>query len=289
VTKIKHNLVLLAEGAGIGSISANSTTDRNAAVLADQLLSEQVLAEQLHIALVHRPDQIATEYYLQYRAGGLSLIKTESGAGELSSVVSCDFVLGTLRHRRLFGGGIKQPLARAVGLSSNFKPGVADLTAGLGRDGFLLASLGAQVSLIERNEVAAALLSDGLARLQQEAEHDSDLSVISERLSLHSGDSKTWLQSLDASHRPDVIYLDPMFPERSKSAKVKKEMAVFPGLVGNDDDAGELLELALTAACYRVVVKRPRRAPPLGGIKPGFSMEGKTTRFDIHVLKKMPR
>lgn len=289
MTKIKHNLVLLAEGAGIGSVLANSATDRNAAVLADQLLSEQVLAEQLHIALVHRPDQIATEYYLEYRPGGLSLVKAQSSAGETLSVVSCDFVLGALRHRRLFGGGIKQPLARAVGLSSNFKPGVADLTAGLGRDGFLLASLGAQVSLVERNEVVVALLSDGLARLQQQAEQDDGLSVISERLSLYGGDSKTWLQCLDASHRPDVIYLDPMFPERSKSAKVKKEMAVFPGLVGNDDDAGELLELALNTACYRVVVKRPRRAPPLGAIKPSFSMEGKTTRFDIHALKKMPR
>ncbi|MBV1932589.1 MAG: class I SAM-dependent methyltransferase [Porticoccaceae bacterium] len=289
MTKINRDLVLLADGAGLSSATASSSIASSSKEKTATIPVDQLLAEQLNIALVHRPDQIATEYYLQYRAGGLSLVKTQSDAGETSSVVSCDFVLGALRHRRLFGGGIKQPLARAVGLSSNFKPTVADLTAGLGRDGFLLASLGAQVSLVERNEVVAALLSDGLLRLQQSAEQDDDLRVISERLSLHRGDSKAWLQSLDASHRPDVIYLDPMFPDRSKSAKVKKEMAVFPGLVGSDDDADELLALALNTACYRVVVKRPRRAPPLGGIKPGFSMEGKTTRFDIHPLKKIPR
>lgn len=274
MTTIKRDLVVLAEAA-----SASPATAKNAAVLADKLA----------IALVHYPDQIATEYYLTYRASGLSLVKTQSGAGATLSVVSCDFVLGTLRHRRLFGGGVKQALPRAVGLSATFKPKVADLTAGLGRDGFLLASLGAQVSLVERNEVVTALLSDGLARLQEQAEQDDGLRVISERLSLHGGDSKTWLRSLDAGNRPDVIYLDPMFPERSKSAKVKKEMAVFQGLVGSDDDADELLESALDTECYRVVVKRPRHAPPLGGIKPGFSIEGKTTRFDIHALKKIPR
>ncbi len=274
VTKIKYDLVLLADDVGL-----SPATERR----------EAVLAERLNIARVAYPDQITSEYYLQYRTSGLSLVKTRSDAGQPSSVVSCDFVLGGLRHRRLFGGGIKQSLARAIGLSSNFKPAVADLTGGLGRDGFVLASLGAQVSLVERNDVVAALLSDGLVRLQQQAEQDHSLSVISDRLSLHRGDSKTWLQTLDMSRRPDVIYLDPMFPERSKSAKVKKEMAVFPGLVGNDDDAGELLELALKVARYRVVVKRPRRAPPLAGINPGFSIEGKTTRFDIHALRKIPR
>ncbi|MFO1350284.1 MAG: class I SAM-dependent methyltransferase [Gammaproteobacteria bacterium] len=39
---------------------------------------------------------------------------------------------------------------------------------------------------------------------------------------------------------PEVIYLDPMYPERSKAALVKKESRVLRELVGPDDDAARL-------------------------------------------------
>lgn len=289
------------------------------------------IANELGIALVSQTEQITAERYpefsgyLEFSDSGLALVSIQTSAGMGPQYVSCDFVTGAVRHRRLFGGGIKQPLGRAVGLSSSFKPLIADLTAGLGRDGFVLASLGAQVVLVERNKVVAALLSDGLKRLREYVNHevlpveipdeipekmpdeipdetpekvqgqiqddsqDRLLKSISDHLSMLTVDSKDWLQSLSDQNRPDVIYLDPMFPQRSKSAKVKKEMAVFHDLVGSDEDAGDLLAPALRAARYRVVVKRPRRAPFLADARPGFSIEGKTTRFDIYPLKKMPR
>ena len=276
------------------------------------------IATKLGIDLVAQIEQIPGERYLEFSGylefsdRGLALVSTHASTGMGPQYVSCDFVTGAVRHRRLFGGGIKQPLGRAVGLSSSFKPLIADLTAGLGRDGFVLASLGAEVLLVERNTVVAALLSDGLKRLREYAieevipdqipdqipdeikdqtqgdSQDHLLKLISDRLSMLTVDGKDWLQSLSDQNRPDVIYLDPMFPQRSKSAKVKKEMAVFQELVGNDDDAGDLLAPALRTARYRVVVKRPRRAPFLAGVKPGFSIEGKTTRFDIYPLKKIP-
>jgi 16S rRNA (guanine1516-N2)-methyltransferase len=261
----------------------------------------EAISNELGINLVSKPEHITTERYLEFSDRGLTLVKIQTEGGATPQFVNCDFVTGALRHRRLFGGGIRQPLGRAVGLSSSFKPLVADLTAGLGRDGFVLASLGAQVVLVERNKVVAALLSDGLKRLREIVARESiqgrlenhsqnlPLKSISHRLTMQAVDGKDWLQSLSGEDRPDVIYLDPMFPQRSKSAKVKKEMAIFRDLVGNDDDAGELLALALQVARYRVVVKRPRRALPLAGVKPGFSIEGKTTRFDIYPLKKIPR
>lgn len=64
------------------------------------------------------------------------------------------------------------------------------------------------------------------------------------------------------SPAPDVVYLDPMYPHRQKSALVKKEMRVFQSLVGNDDDADSLLIPAMTIAKRRVVVKRPNYASP---------------------------
>ena len=203
---------------------------------------------------------------------------------KVASDIRCDFIAGELRHRRLYGGGKNQMILKATGLNKH-KPSIMDLTAGLGRDSFVLATAGAQVTMLERQPIVAALLADGLRRLRS-AGDDAEL-VIAQRLLLQQGDSLNCAAALAAQAAPDVIYLDPMFPERSKSAKVKKSMAFFHHLVGSDDDAAALLPLALETAGYRVVVKRPRHAPPLADIKPGLCFEGKSTRFDVYPLKKM--
>ncbi len=111
---------------------------------------------------------------------------------------------------------------------------------------------------------------------------------ILERLTLQAGEGQTELSSLAPDRRPDVVYLDPMFPERQKSADVKKEMRAFHRLVGADADADDLLAPALAAARYRVVVKRPRKAPDLAGRPPSHRVEGKSSRFDVYALQKLP-
>lgn len=201
------------------------------------------------------------------------------------SDIRCDFVAGELKHRRLYGGGKGQMIVKAVGLNK-YKSSVLDLTAGLGRDSYVLANAGARVIMIERHPVVAALLADGLQRLVEQG--DAQELAIAKRLSLRSGDSQSYLAALAEAQYPDVIYLDPMFPERGKTAKVKKAMAFFHHLVGADVDADILLTLALEKARYRVVVKRPRHAPPLADMQPSLCFEGKSTRFDIYPLKKLP-
>jgi 16S rRNA (guanine1516-N2)-methyltransferase len=110
---------------------------------------------------------------------------------------------------------------------------------------------------------------------------------ITGRMQLEAGDSLDWLQSSDPES-VDVIYLDPMFPHRDKSALVKKEMQVFRQVVGDDDDSDALLEAALAIARYRVVVKRPRKAEPLNGPLVTTRVEGKSSRYDVYSLKAMP-
>lgn len=200
--------------------------------------------------------------------------------------VRVDFAKGAVAHRRRFGGGRNQDIARAVGLNRNASLTIADLTAGLGRDAFVLASLGANLLLIERHPVVAALLEDGLRRAEAETS-DAELVAIASRMQLLHADGAQWLRDCDERQRPDVIYLDPMFPERRKSALVKKEMAAFHDLVGRDEDAAELLQLSLQTARYRVVVKRPVGAPVLGGREPGTAISGKSTRFDIYPLQSI--
>jgi len=192
--------------------------------------------------------------------------------------VHIDFVHGKLGHRRQFGGGRGQALTKAIGMKHGINPSVVDATAGLGRDAFILASLGAQVTMIERSPILAALLDNGLQRLTAEPE----LSNIAP-LQLVRANAIEWLQQqAETNTRPEVVYLDPMYPHRSKSALVKKEMRALRALVGDDEDAGLLLQAARQCALKRVVVKRPKGAPLVGDGKPSGHVQSKNTRYDIY-------
>ncbi|MCW7761365.1 16S rRNA (guanine(1516)-N(2))-methyltransferase RsmJ [Photorhabdus luminescens] len=188
-----------------------------------------------------------------------------------------DFVSGTMAHRRRFGGGRGEAVAKAVGIKKDYLPTVVDATAGLGRDAFVLASLGCHVSMLERHPVVAALLDDGLQRGYQDEEIGGWLQ---ERMTLLHASSITALA--DITPQPDVVYLDPMYPHKQKSALVKKEMRVFQSLVGADEDADNLLSPARALAKRRVVVKRPDYAEPLAGIAASAAIATKNHRFDIY-------
>ena len=92
-----------------------------------------------------------------------------------------------------------------------------------------------------------------------------------------------YLAHLEADEFPQLIYLDPKFPGRDKSALVKKEMRFFHDIVGKDDDSALLLELALIRAIERVIVKRPIKADTLNSRKPDFEIRGKTIRYDVYL------
>ncbi|WP_413736234.1 16S rRNA (guanine(1516)-N(2))-methyltransferase RsmJ [Sodalis sp. RH21] len=194
-----------------------------------------------------------------------------------------DFTGGVMAHRRRFGGGRGEAIAKAVGIKGHTPPEVVDATAGLGRDAFVLASLGCRVRMFERHPVVAALLDDGLRRAYADPEVGPWLL---DRLTLVHASSLTGLTGLQP--RPDVVYLDPMFPHRQKSALVKKEMRVFQSLVGADEDADNLLAPARALATRRIVVKRPDYAPPLGGIAAQAHITTKNHRFDIYTPLSMP-
>lgn len=197
--------------------------------------------------------------------------------------ICVDFVEGAVAHRRKFGGGRGQAIAKAAGLKQGVTPTVLDGTAGLGRDAFVLASLGCTVSLVERHPVVAALLDDGLNRAYQDAEIGGWMQQRMHLLPCHHIE----LLADEMADSVDVVYLDPMYPHREKSALVKKEMRVFQTLVGSDDDADALLAPALQIASKRVVVKRPDYAEDLAGVKPSTVIETKKNRFDVYVRNAM--
>ncbi len=191
-----------------------------------------------------------------------------------------DFREGSADYRRQHGGGRKQAIARAVGLKHNWNPSVLDLTGGLGRDAFVLCGLGCDMTLIERSPAVALLLEDGIARARQDEWIGE---MMRDRFRLEHTEARQYLASLDQDHRPDVIYLDPMYPARRKNAAIKKEMRLIKLLVGEDPDADSLLVPALQAANKRVVVKRPDYAPFLAERKPDIEITSKSHRFDVYL------
>ncbi len=191
-----------------------------------------------------------------------------------------DFIAGANEYRRKYGGGRKQAIARAVGLKKGISPVVVDATAGLGRDAFVLASLGCRVHMIERSPQIAKLLEDGLNR----AKRDPHIGVwVSQLMSLAAEDSQKAL--LELSFKPDVVYLDPMYPQKRKPALVKKEMRIFQSLLGHDLDVDDLFKIALKVAKKRIVVKRPAISDWLAGRAPNTSIKTRKNRFDIYLTK----
>lgn len=188
--------------------------------------------------------------------------------------LSIDFSQGALSKR--FQGGQKELLLQSVNPKKyRF---LCDATGGLGRDTLILARNSEKLLLFERHPIFAALLSDALKRAHQ----DPILLPLIKRIQFVFA-SFTESALLLQQDPPEVIYLDPMFPARSKSAAVKKEAQFLQALTFKDSDQDLLLPFALQWATKRVVVKRPLHALPLAACPPSFTMKGKTVRFDVYL------
>jgi 16S rRNA (guanine1516-N2)-methyltransferase len=189
-----------------------------------------------------------------------------------------DFLSSKLHYRSQQAGLRKEYLARAMGMHPKDHPTIIDATAGLGRDSFILATLGFHITMLEKSPIIYALLDDALKRARQSAEDNP-----CHRLKLIHADALTWLPN-HTEIKPDIIYLDPMFPQRKKSAAVKKDMQILNDLLGADEHISVLIETSLACANKRVVVKRPRLTTEITKQQPDFSLQGSSTRFDIYLI-----
>ena len=210
----------------------------------------------------------ATDVELRRDERGLALV----GAGmELRG----DFtrMLPRLRQGRLQ----QELLVRAARVRGVEAPTAVDCTAGLGEDSLLLAAAGFRVTLFERDRTIAALLADAMERAADEPQ----LADAVGRMTLVGGDSISGLAELDFA--PDVVYLDPMFPARTKSAAVKKKFQLLHHLEQPCEEEEALVSAALAACPRKVVIKRPAKGPQLAGMKPSYSIAGKAVRYDVLV------
>ena len=210
--------------------------------------------------------------YLAADGKGLALCR----AGRPPVCMRAEFLRGAQGFRMARQSHQREAVARACGVRAGSCPRIVDATAGLGRDAFVLAATGAQLTLLERSPVVYALLVDGLRRAGSGGAAD----IVSRMTPIHI-DATQWLREQDANDAPDTVYLDPMYTGRRRAA-ASKELTLLQALLGQPESDAELFEAARATARERVVVKRHRRAPALAGIEPDYRLTGRSTRFDIY-------
>lgn len=190
-----------------------------------------------------------------------------------------DFFSKKMRYRMQHINKAQEPLLRALGWKSTEQKSVLDMTAGLGRDACMLFFAGFNVTMFERNPILQLLLANALSELPSED--------FSQQFILEKEDSIVYLRRMIelnlAAPFADAIYMDPMYPERKKSALVKKELRIIRNLVGADLDSESLLLMAIESGVPRVVVKRPKGATFVADKKPNHSVESPNTRFDVYL------
>ena len=208
---------------------------------------------------------------------GLSLQMSKNGLALVGSGMTLIADFSSMLPRIKQGKVHKELLVRAAKIKGVAHPVAVDATAGLGEDSLLLAAAGFHVKMYEQNPVIAALLQDALHR----AIDIPELQETMARMELNKGDSVQALERL--SFQPDVVYLDPMFPARQKSAAVKKKFQLLHHLEQPCNNPEALVHAALTAQPRKIVIKRPNKGAYLADIKPSYSIAGKTVRYDVIV------
>ena len=208
---------------------------------------------------------------------------------EKNIAIHVDFISGDLAHRQKFGGGRGQSIAKAIGIKQGTPPPtVLDATAGLAKDAYVLACIGCKLTLVERSAVIVELIKDAI---QRAIDDEYFKTILETGFNVINQSSIEYLNALIDNNvsnavAPDVIYLDPMYPDKKKSASVKKNMQILQKMLGKDEDTQALLEVALSVAKKRVVVKRPKGAEHLSKVKPTYAVESKKTRYDVYIIPK---
>ncbi len=209
----------------------------------------------------------------------LELIKKEDGLyfTDGNTEIRGDFTKLLRRiNKNNLNGELIVKAAKIKGLNRPLN--IFDATAGLGEDSFLLAAAGHCVTLYEQDSIIFSLLFDALKR----AYEDERTKDIVKRMTVFNGDSIERMKNF--REPPDIIYLDPMFPERQKTALVKKKFQLIHNIEKPCDNEEELLNTAINANPRKIIIKRPVKGEYLAGIKPGYSLTGKAVRYDCIVL-----
>ena len=208
---------------------------------------------------------------------GLSVLFDSKGVSLTGYGLTYQGDFNNMVRRVTDGRLLHEMIAKAVKTDKKGLTAV-DATAGMGEDSLLIAACGYDVTLHEQNPVVALLLKDAVRR----AKKIPELKEIASRMHVVEGNSIELLSNrLDPV---DVIYLDPMFPERQKSSLINKKLQLIQKMEAPCSEEDELFDAAIKAGPSKIIVKRPLKSPYLAGRKPNYSLEGKAIRYDCYAL-----
>ncbi|MGN1281979.1 MAG: class I SAM-dependent methyltransferase [Succinivibrio sp.] len=241
-------------------------------------LKEDALLVQSLLDRISVPDEISDSIVVNVgRQAVLCFADNDICSNEFTIDLFNDKLLWRLNH----SGKNSEPVCRAV-IGKLSCPVVFDATAGLGRESMILQSAGANVTMFERNPVIWLLLRSAMVNSENNPDVLASLKNGLPKLAGLGSVKDHYLEG-HLNYRPQVVYYDPMFPERKKSALVKKEMRVFHILAGTDPDTLEYANYLCTVATHHLVVKRPKDSPPLELIcRRSSFIDGKACRFDCY-------
>ena len=233
----------------------------------------------LERSLSDKDEPMKDSLRLCYRKKGLSLecgnlSLTEDFENMISRVKEKMWMHELLAKAASFKNSKATNVKQSGAENSKEKLKAIDATCGLGEDSLILAAAGFEVLMFERNPVIAALLKDAIRR----AKKNQILKEIVGKMKVVEGDSIELMPKLEEEF--DVIYLDPMFPEKQKSALTKKKFQLLHMLESPAIDGDALLNSAMKVNAKKIIIKRPPSGPYLGNVKPSYSIEGKAVRFD---------
>ena len=251
------------------------------------ILNAELVTEKLNQKRRQQLSQIATQPIL--------LLDEKDKLSWLSDGLSVAPEWDKMQRRVVSAGRKSELLLQAAKLTADSQ--VIDATAGFGHDSLILASTGAQVTMLEQQPLMALLLLVEQLRMSTLPNWQKLMS----RLQIINTDALTYFARFnsylgaDNEQAIDVIYLDPMFPEDSyqdsktgKGAKVGKHMQALHQLAHPPtlDEEQQLLQSAQAAISQnsqkqgRVIVKRPQFAPLLAHQQPSESWNNEAVRFD---------
>ncbi len=241
------------------------------------------LANHLKVEQIRKLEEVSkNDLVLLYDKEGLSLV-----GGKLRLQADFNNMLPRVKDDMWQN----ELIARAAKIKegeSNLK--AMDATAGFGEDSLILAAAGYEVMLYEKDPVIAALLKDCLIRARKIPE----IKDMVMRMKLVEGDSIEAMLNMAelkkdetkvVADMPDLIYLDPMFPERQKSSKIKKKFQLIQKLERPCFNGEEMVNAALSLNPKKILIKRPMKAETLGDRTPEFSYKGTSIRYDCFMQK----
>ena len=142
-----------------------------------------------------------------------------------------------------------------------------DCTAGYGRDGYILRSMGFNVTMIENSPIISLLLNDALKKLK-----------LSDFIMYH-GNSYDYLSHSEKYY--DYIYIDFMFNKLKKNSLSSKNDETLKLISFQENDKNNIIRLAIKKSNSRVVVKEPKNS--LSNIlKPEYTIKTKLLNFNIY-------